>query len=136
MAKEKKKGGGKILLVLVLLVIIVLAVLYFFGDGLGFGKGNGDAVPADATVSETEETTETTAEQETLFAEVTVDGEGYLYNNQSRTLDELITEITKTEGEIEVHILLSDTATLAAREALESRLDEENIPHIIVEYAE
>lgn len=136
MAKAKKKGGGKILLVIVSLVIIVLVILYFFGDGFGFGGGDGDAVPADATVSETEETTETTAEQETLFAEVTVDGEEYLYNNQSRTLDELITEITKTEGEIEVHILLSDTATLAAREALETRLDEENIPHIIVEYAE
>ncbi|MCM1328518.1 MAG: hypothetical protein NC253_03675 [Ruminococcus sp.] len=134
MAKEKKKSGGKILLVVVLLVIIVLVIIYFFGNGFGFGKGGGDAVPADVTVSETTE--ETTALQETLFAEVTVDGEEYLYNNQSRALDELITEITKTEGEIEVHILLSDTATLAAREALETRLDEENIPHSIVEYAE
>lgn len=132
MAKEKKKSGGKILFVLVLLVIIALAILYFLGDGFGFGKGDGDAVPADVTVSEAEPT----AVRETIFAEVTVDGESYLYNNRSCTLDELMAEISKAEGEIEVDITLSDTATLAAREALETRLDEENIQHTIVDNAD
>lgn len=140
MAKEKeKKGGfGKFLFVLILLVIIALAILYFFGDGLGLGKGSGeeDTVPVNATVSETSESTETAAVQETIFVEVNIDGDEYLYNNQSYGLEELMAEISKTEGEFEVHIFLSDTATLAARENLEARLDEENILHNIAENAE
>ncbi|MDE6600337.1 MAG: hypothetical protein K2K34_09695 [Oscillospiraceae bacterium] len=138
MAKtEKKKGGfGKVLFVLILLVLIALLILYFFGDGLGFGKGSGDgdAVQVNASVSETvSETTEATTVQETVFVEVTVDGDGYLYSNQSYDLDGLIGELNKLEGDLEVHIYLSDTATLAARENLEARLDEKNILHNIIE---
>ena len=137
MAKaEKKKGGfGKVLFFLILLVLIALLILYFFGDGLGFGKGSGDgeAVQVNASVSETSETTEAAAVQEAAFVEVTVDGDGYLYSNQSYSLDELIEEIGKIEGDIEVHIYLSDTATLAARESLEAKLDEKNILHNIIE---
>ncbi|MBD5144475.1 MAG: hypothetical protein HDT21_00925 [Ruminococcus sp.] len=137
MAKaEKKKGGfGKLLLVLILLILIALAILYFFRDGLGFGKGSGDgeAVQVNASVSETSETTEATTVQEAAFVEVTVDGDGYLYSNQSYDLDGLIDEIGKIEGDVEVHIYLSDTATLAARENLEARLDEKNILHNIIE---
>ena len=137
MAKaEKKKGGfGKLLFVLILLILIALAILYFLGDGFGFGKGegDGDAVPVNATVSETSETTEATTVQEAVFVEVTVDGNSYLYSNQSYGLDELIGEIDKIEGDIEVHIYLSDTATLSARESLEARLDEKNILHNIIE---
>ncbi|MDE7302194.1 MAG: hypothetical protein K2N60_02615 [Oscillospiraceae bacterium] len=137
MAKtEKKKGGfGKLLLVLILLILIALAILYFFGDGLGFGKGSGDgeAVQVNASVSETSETTEAVTVQEAVFVEVTVDGDGYLYSNQSYDLDGLIGEIDKLEGDIEVHIYLSDTATLAARENLEAKLDEKNILHNIIE---
>ena len=140
MAKEKKKKGGfgKFLFVLILLVIIALAILYFFGDGLGLGKGNGeeDTVPVNATVSETTESTETSTVRETVFVDVNIDGEEYLYQNQSYSLDEFMTEISKIEEEFEVHISLSDTATLAARENLEARLDEENILHNIVEKAE
>lgn len=137
MAKtEKKKGGfGKILLVLILLILIALLILYFFGDGLGFGKGSGDgdAVQVNASVSETSENTEATTLQEAVFVEVTVDGDGYLYSNQSYDLDGLIGEMDKLEGDIEVHIYLSDTATLAARENLEAKLDEKNILHNIIE---
>ena len=137
MAKaEKKKGGfGKVLFVLILLILIALLILYFFGDGLGFGKGSGDgeAVQVNASVSETSETTEATTVQETAFVEVTVDGGGYLYSNQSYDLDGLIEEIGKIDGDIEVHIYLSDTATLAARENLEASLDEKNILHNIIE---
>ncbi|MDE6133512.1 MAG: hypothetical protein K2G04_09110 [Oscillospiraceae bacterium] len=140
MAKEKKKKGGfgKFLFVLILLVIIALAILYFFGDGLGLGKGNGeeDTVPVNATVSETTESTETSTVRETVFVDVNIDGEEYLYQNQSYSLDEFMAEISKIEGEFEVHISLSDTATLAARENLEARLDEESILHNIVEKAE
>ena len=137
MAKaEKKKGGfGKVLFVLILLILIALLILYFFGDGLGLGKGSGDgeAVQVNASVSETSETTEATTVQEAAFVEVTVDGGGYLYSNQSYDLDGLIEEIGKIDGDIEVHIYLSDTATLAARENLEARLDEKNILHNIIE---
>ena len=78
-------------------------------------------------------TTEATTLQEAAFVEVTVDGDGYLYSNQSYDLDGLMEEIGKIEGDVEVHIYLSDTATLAARENLEAKLDEKNILHNIIE---
>lgn len=138
MAKEKKKKGraGKVIIFLIFLAIIALAVLCFFGDGFGFGNGSGGFVPADATVAETSGTAETSAVSETNFAEVNISGEEYLYNNSSYSLDDLITELSKIEGVVEVHICLDDTATLAAREALEARLDEEKISRIIVEKTE
>lgn len=140
MAKDKKKKGGfgKFLLVLILLAVIALAVLYFFGDGFGFGKGSGDgeSVPANATVSEISDNTEATTVTETKFVEVNISEEEYLYNNQSYSLDDLMAEISKIEGGVEVHINLDDTATLSAREALEARLDEENILYNIAEKTE
>lgn len=137
--KKKLKGntlGGIIITILILAIIIFvlwkLGILSFNG----FGKGGEVTDAMQHSVAEmTEETTET-IKAEKIIIEVNIDEEKYYYNNQSYSLDELMGEISKIEGEIEVHISLSDTATLAAREALEARLDEEKILYDIVEKTE
>lgn len=135
---SKKLKGEALGWVLLVIAILVIAIIVLWKLGVisigfnGFGKGSedGDAVQVNASVSET---TEAVTVQETVFVEVTVDGDGYLYSNQSYDLDGLIVELNKLGGDMEVHIYLSDTATLAARENLEARLDEKNILHNIIE---
>lgn len=131
-SKSKRNPLGGIILVLVIAAIIIfvlwkLGLLNFKGIGNG---GDGEAVPAMQQTA-AESTEETTVEQ-TNFVDVNIDGEDYLYNNQSYSLDGLMAEISNINAEA-VHIHLSDTATLAARENLEARLDENGILHDIVE---
>lgn len=136
MAKKSKSKGnplGGIILILVIAAIIIF-VLWMLGllnfKGIGSG-GDGEAVPV--MQQTTAESTEETTVEQINFVDVNIDGENYLYNNNSYSLDDLMAEISKIEGEFEVHISLNDTATLAAREALEARLDENGILHEIVE---
>lgn len=141
--KRKVKGGtfGGILVTLLIVAIIVivlikLGILSFGGFGNG---GDGEAVQANADITVSDEVTEnetTTTIQEKIPIEVNISGEEYLYNNQSYSLDDLMAEIAQIEGGVEVHINLDDTATLSAREALEARLDEENILYNIAEKTE
>lgn len=139
--KKKLKGNTLVgVIVTILIVAIIIFVLWKLGilNFKGFGNGgDGEAVPAmQSTVAETTEETTVTTTVEKTIVDVNIDGEEYLYSNNSYSLDNLMAEISKIEGEVEVHISLSDTATLAAREALEARLDEKNILHEIVEETE
>lgn len=134
--KKKSKGNtlGGVILALLIVVIIAL-VLWKLGilnfKGLGSG-GDGDAIQAmQSTVAEsTEETTELTTIERTIF-NIKIEGEDYRYKDEKHSLDEIIEEISIIEGEVEVHISLSDTATLAAREALETKLKENGINSIV-----
>ncbi len=141
MSKESKGKSRGVIIVIILISIAVVALLIKLGilDFKGFGKGGTDEViQVNATVSDTilETTDETIAEttvQEAFFVNITIDGEKYIYNNQLREIDELIEELCETESKFEVHILLGDTATLAAREELETRLDDKGIVYSVVE---
>lgn len=138
--KTNGKARGLVILIIIIIAAVILLIKLGILDFKGFGKGgsDGDAIQVNATLSDTvsETTEETTAEttvQETTFVNITIDGEKYIYNNQSCEINKLIEELSKAEGSFEVHILLGETATLAAREKLESRLDENKIIYSVVE---
>lgn len=125
-------------------VIVVLAAAVGFAGGVGFcmwlnnrGSGDGDAVQADVSVAETEETetetvTETVTElittvQNAEYVEVVIDGDTYFYSGKFFALDELINEITKNGNNLEIRISFSDTATRFAYEELIQKLEENGI---------
>lgn len=134
---NKKLNGGTFggILVTLLIVAIIVIVLIKLGilsfDGLGNG-GDGEALEAmqHTVLESTEETTELTTIEVTPF-NVKIEGDDYRYNDEKHSLDEIIEEIGKIDGDVEVHIYLDDTATLAAREALESKLKENGINPIV-----
>ncbi|MCH5193895.1 MAG: hypothetical protein J1F11_08045 [Oscillospiraceae bacterium] len=135
--KSKKKGGGVI--IFVILLLIILAVLAFlFGNGmLGFGgNSDGGIMPAIGTVSPEAETVSDDTPAETNYIDVTVSEDKYLYNNDTVTIDELIEKIGSFEKECEVHITVSDTATLNAVDDLKAAFDNSGIAYMIIESAE
>ena len=133
-AKEKRKGKGGLLVVVILIIIAILVLLYFFGGGLGLGAGDGGAIPAIGSVADTEaETTSAEAPDEISYIDVTVNGDEYLYENSAIALDELISKVKSFEKECEVHINVSETATLDAVDALKAELDSNGINYSVIE---
>lgn len=137
--KSKKKGGG--IIVFIILLIIIAAVLAFlFSNGmLGFGgNSDGGVIPAIGTASEDSETEAVTEEApaETNYIDVTVSEDKYLYLNDAITIDELIEKINGFEEKCEVHITVSETATLDAVDDLTAAFDSNGIEYMIIESAE
>ena len=135
--KSKKKGGkkGGIILVLILLIAAILVLLYFFGGGLGLGSGSGGTVPAGGTVTNNteQETDSDDTPEETKYIDVTVSEDKYLYDNNTITIDELIEKVKGFEEKCEVHITVSETATLNAVDDLKAALDSNGIEYMIIE---
>lgn len=139
MAKEKekknkkKKGGGGILLLILLLIILAILAILFLNGGLGFGAGNGGAIPAIGSVANTEATTSEETPAEISYIDVNVNGDEYLYENSAIGLDALIEKIKGFESPCEVHINVSETATLDAVDALKAELDSNSINYSVIE---
>ena len=139
--KDRKKRGkkGGIILFLILLIALILVILYFFGGSFGLGSGNGGTVPAGGTVSnnteqETDDVEETPAE--TKYIDVTVSEDKYLYSNDTITIDELIEKVNGFEEKCEVHITVSETATLNAVDDLKAAFDSNGIEYMVIEASE
>ena len=134
MSKEKKKGKGGLIAVLILLIAAILVLLYFFGGNFGLGAGNGGVIPAIGSVANTEsETTPEETPEEISYIDVTVNGDEYLYENSVVGLDQLIEKIKGFESPCEVHINVSETATLDAVDALKAALDADGINYSVIE---
>ena len=141
MSKDKsKKKGGKvgIVLFLILLIAVILVILYFFGGSFGLGSGNGGTVPAGGTVTNDTGSAAVTEEtpDETNYIDVTVSEDKYLYNNDTITIDELIEKVKGFEEKCEVHITVSETATLNAVDDLKAAFDSNGIEYMIIEASE
>lgn len=141
MSKDKsKKKGGKvgIVLFLIFLIAVILVILYFFGGSFGLGSGNGGTVPAGGTVTNDTESAAVTEEtpEEIDYIDVTVSEDKYLYNNDTITIDELIEKVKGFEEKCEVHITVSETATLNAVDDLKAAFDSNGIEYMIIEASE
>lgn len=125
--KKKGKGGLIFLLLLVIIAIAVLLLMHFgllgFGGGFGFGgTGKSDTEVSSSAESESEaEPSETTVEEKT-YADITVQENSYIYQNQTLELDTLKEELAKLDSSVTVRITDSN-ASKQAYDALTAELD-------------
>ena len=126
--KGKKKSGGSLIIILLLIILAILAFLFLNG-GFGLGAGDGGVIPAIGSVANTEATTS----EEMSYIDVTVNGDEYLYENSAIALDELISKVKGFDKPCEVHINVSETATLDAVDALKAELKNNEITYSVIE---
>lgn len=111
---------------LILLLLIALA-LYFLIKHFGlFGIGDGDNGKGDGGNKPATSQSETTEAEETKL-EITVSGEKYIFRNNTSTLDDFMTEVKKTEGNVVVYVTCDDDAVDDTVNKLKDRLTSEKI---------
>ena len=142
--KKKKNIDFVSVLALFMLIIAVLMIIAGLGFGKGFGFGNGDGSGSgnsdNTSISENQETSGETAENEpaeettaeippesVIYIQVTVSGSTYVTDGNETTL-ESITEIAK--GDNIIVRITDDNAVADAMDNLISALEENNISYV------
>ena len=122
----------KILSLLVIIIIIVIMSLFKFGFGFGSGNGSGDknanTVQNKSTVKTNEEVSKTMSEDSNKGAvmKVSVVGNDYFYNNERISLDDFVSKVKETSGDISVEVK-DDGASLRAYNDIINRLKDLHI---------
>ena len=122
----------KILSLLVIIIIIVIMSLFKFGFGFGSGNGSGDkntnTVQNKSTVKTNEEVSKTTSEDSNKGAvmKVSVVGNDYFYNNERISLDDFVSKVKETSGDVSVEVK-DDGASLRAYNDIINRLKDLHI---------
>ena len=130
----KMKGFSVTALIVILAVVAVAAIVLLlgfggFGFGGGKGDGEGDGDSTQAAVSE-EEPEETPVVENIDYVNVTVSGNEYIYDNQKRSLEELIDILTNMELDGIPIKITDDDAALDSYQQLIDALDEHKIKYI------
>lgn len=129
----KSKYKGSFLLPLIIGILIAVAVIgliiYAFG-GKGFGGGRGDG-EGSSSVSQASSISEISQpETESVeYVNITVSGNDYLFQNQKMTVDELISELNRSNEKFPVKIT-DDGASIKAYDNLIEVLKDNNIRYI------
>lgn len=122
----------KILSLLVIIIIIVIMSLFKFGFGFGSGNGSGDknanTVQNKSTVKTNEEVSKTMSEDSNkgIVMKVSVVGNDYFYNNERISLDDFVSKVKETSGDISVEVK-DDGASLRAYNDIINRLKDLHI---------
>ena len=130
----KKRGGGCLLLLIFLLLLIILLLLLLnylglFGGGLGKekgdGSGSGGSVVSSSVVDK--EVEETSSDQK-VYADITVSGDSYIFENNSSEINDIIKSINGLDGDVVVRIN-DQNASYNAMDQLKKALDEGKISY-------
>lgn len=122
----------KILSLLVIIIIIVIMSLFKFGFGFGSGNGSGDknanTVQNKSTIKTNEEVSKTMSEDSNkgIVMKVSVVGNDYFYNNERISLDDFVSKIKETSGDVSVEVK-DDGASLRAYNDIINRLKDLHI---------
>ncbi len=122
----------KILSLLVIIIIIVIMSLFKFGFGFGSGNGSGDknanTVQNKSTVKTNEEVSKTMSEDSNkgIVMKVSVVGNDYFYNNERISLDDFVSKVKETSGDVSVEVK-DDGASLRAYNDIINRLKDLHI---------
>ena len=106
--------------------------LFKFGFGFGSGNGSGDknanTVQNKSTVKTNEEVSKTMSEDSNKggVMKVSVVGNDYFYNNERISLDDFVSKIKETSGDISVEVK-DDGASLRAYNDIINRLKDLHI---------
>lgn len=105
--------------------------LFPFGSGSGDGNGSGSETSVSSAIDEsspveTTITAITTNVEEITYVDVTVNGNSYIYQNQTMELDQLLKELDQLDPDITVKIK-DERASLKAYQNLTDALDDRKL---------